>query len=87
MATVKLVKVNKVYEGGVHAVHDFSIDIKDKEFIANCFIFQIGENYRSAFKSSGPILVSRLKTNSKLTGDVYSWANKVGEIRKADVVS
>ncbi len=33
MATVKLVKVNKVYEGGVHAVHDFSIDIKDKEFI------------------------------------------------------
>ena len=61
--------------------------LKDKEFIANCFIFQIGENYRSAFKSSGPILVSRLKTNSKLTGDVYSWANKVGEIRKADVVS
>lgn len=56
--------------------------LKDKEFIANCFIFQIGENYRSAFKSSGPILVSRLKTNSKLTGDVYSWANKVGEIRK-----
>lgn len=33
MATVKLVKVNKVYDGGVHAVHDFSIDIKDKEFI------------------------------------------------------
>ena len=34
MASVKLVNVNKVYEGGVHAVHDFSIDIKDKEFIA-----------------------------------------------------
>ena len=33
MATVKLVNVNKVYDGGVHAVHDFSIDIKDKEFI------------------------------------------------------
>ncbi len=33
MATVQLVKVNKVYDGGVHAVHDFSIDIKDKEFI------------------------------------------------------
>lgn len=33
MATVKLVNVNKVYDGGVHAVHNFSIDIKDKEFI------------------------------------------------------
>ncbi len=33
MATVQLNKVNKVYEGGVHAVHDFCIDIKDKEFI------------------------------------------------------
>ena len=34
MASVKLVNVNKVYDGGVHAVHDFSIDIQDKEFIA-----------------------------------------------------
>lgn len=33
MATVKLVNVNKVYDGGVHAVHDFSIDIADGEFI------------------------------------------------------
>ena len=33
MASVKLINVNKVYEGGVHAVHDFSIDIKDREFI------------------------------------------------------
>lgn len=34
MATVKLENVNKVYDGGVHAVHDFSIDIADREFIA-----------------------------------------------------
>ena len=33
MATVKLVNVNKVYDGGVHAVHDFNIDIADREFI------------------------------------------------------
>ena len=33
MASVKLVNVNKVYDGGVHAVHDFSIDIQDGEFI------------------------------------------------------
>ena len=34
MASVKLKNINKVYEGRVHAVHDFSIDIEDKEFIA-----------------------------------------------------
>ena len=33
MASVKLVNVNKVYDGGVHAVHDFNIDIADREFI------------------------------------------------------
>ena len=56
--------------------------LKDKTFIANCFISQIGKSYRSAFESSGAVLVSRLKTNAKLTADVYSWGNKVGEIRK-----
>ena len=34
MASVRLENVNKVYDGGVHAVHDFSIDIADREFIA-----------------------------------------------------
>ena len=33
MATVKLVNVNKVYDSGVHAVHDFNISIEDKEFM------------------------------------------------------
>lgn len=33
MASVQLINVNKVYDGGVHAVHDFSIDIKDRELI------------------------------------------------------
>lgn len=33
MATVKLYDINKVYDGGVHAVHDFNIEIKDNEFI------------------------------------------------------
>lgn len=56
--------------------------LKDKAFIASCFISQIGKSYRSAFESSGQVLASRLKTNTKLTADVYSWANKVGEIRK-----
>lgn len=34
MATIQLKHVNKIYDGGVHAVHDFNIDIADNEFIA-----------------------------------------------------
>ncbi len=33
MATLKLENIKKVYDGGVVAVHDFNIDIKDGEFI------------------------------------------------------
>lgn len=33
MASLKLEKINKVYDKQVHAVKDFSMDIKDKEFI------------------------------------------------------
>ena len=33
MASVKLTDVKKVYQGNVTAVHDFNLDIKDKEFI------------------------------------------------------
>ena len=33
MATVSLTNVNKVYDGNVHAVIDFNLKIKDKEFI------------------------------------------------------
>ena len=33
MATVKLVDVKKIYSGNVTAVHDFNLDIKDKEFV------------------------------------------------------
>ena len=56
--------------------------LKDKKFITDCFIAQIGNSYRAAFEASGTVLVSRLKTNAKLSSDVYSWYNKVGEIRK-----
>ena len=33
MATIKIENLNKIYENGFHAVHDFNLDIKDKEFI------------------------------------------------------
>ena len=56
--------------------------LKDKKYIMDCFIAQLGESYRAAFEASGTVLVSRLKTNTKLSSDVYSWANKIGEIRK-----
>lgn len=61
--------------------HSISV-LKDKKLIVDAFIAQIGESYRAAFQASGAVLISRLKTNGKLTSDVYSWANKVGEIRR-----
>ena len=33
MASVKLTKVKKIYDNKVVAVHDFDLDIKDKEFV------------------------------------------------------
>jgi len=33
MAEVRLINVKKIYEGNVTAVHNFNLDIKDKEFI------------------------------------------------------
>ena len=33
MATIKIENLNKIYDNGFHAVHDFNLDIKDKEFI------------------------------------------------------
>ena len=56
--------------------------LRDKQRILDCFIAQIGESYRTAFAASGTVIIYRLKTNQKLTSDVYSWANKVGEVRK-----
>lgn len=56
--------------------------LKDKKYIMDCFFAQLGNSYRPAFETSGMLLVSRLKTSMKLTSDVYSWTNKVGEIRK-----
>lgn len=55
--------------------------LKDKSKIMDCFFTQVGENYRVPFEASATILVSRLKTNQKLTSDVYSWAHKIGDIR------
>ncbi|HSL73604.1 MAG TPA: sn-glycerol-3-phosphate ABC transporter ATP-binding protein UgpC [Ilumatobacteraceae bacterium] len=33
MATVKLDKINKVYDNGFHAIHDLDLEIEDREFL------------------------------------------------------
>lgn len=56
--------------------------LKDTAYITNRFFAHIGENYRPAFSTDRKTLIDRLKTNSKLTSDVYSWESKIPEIRK-----
>jgi hypothetical protein len=55
--------------------------LKDAGYIADRFFVHIGENYRPAFNSDRKVLIDRLKTNSKLTSDVYTWESKIPEIR------
>lgn len=54
-----------------------NVKIMSDKFFAN-----IGESYRAAFETDSTVLLARLKTNRKLTADVYSWAGKISEIRK-----
>ena len=57
-------------------------ELKDTAYITNRFFAHIGDNYRPAFNTDRKILIERLKTNSKLTSDVYSWESKIPEIRE-----
>ena len=75
MATVRLVKVNKIYDGGVHAVHDFSIDIKDKEFIV--FVGPSG-----CGKSTTLIMIAGLEEIS--TGDLYIDGELINNVAPKD---
>lgn len=56
--------------------------LKDRKFIKDCFIAQLGESYRIPFDMFGDLLIDCLKADANLTANVYLWANKVGEIRK-----
>lgn len=62
--------------------HDLSV-LRDFGAIQEAFFAQIGDSYRDAFAKEGKTLRNRLKTSSNMTSDVYSWANKVGSIRKS----
>lgn len=55
--------------------------LKNVSYIADRFFAHIGENYRPAFNTDRSVLIDRLKTNSKLTSNVYTWESKIPEIR------
>ncbi|SHI41932.1 hypothetical protein [Parasporobacterium paucivorans] len=55
--------------------------LQDTTYISDRFFAYIGENYRAAFISDRKVLIDRLKTNAKLSSDVYSWETKIPEIR------
>ena len=56
--------------------------LSDAKMIADRFFANVGESYREAFRTDSTTLYARLKTNSKITSEVYSWAGKAPDIRK-----
>jgi len=55
--------------------------LKDSAYVADRFFAHVGENYRPAFNTDKKTIIERLKTNFKLTSDVYTWESKIPEIR------
>ena len=55
--------------------------LEDNDLITDRFFAHIGENYRPVFNMDRKILIDHLKTNLKITSDVYSWESKIPEIR------
>jgi len=56
--------------------------LKDATVLTDRFFAHIGDGYRAAFVTDRQTLIIKLKTNGKITSDVYSWENKLPEIRK-----
>ena len=57
-------------------------NLRDAAYIQDRFIAQVGENYRAIFLENKALLIDCLKKNPKLTANVYTWANKIGDIRE-----
>lgn len=76
-------KVNSdVLQNAVHVLDNDDLAVlKDSIHLSDCFIAYIGESYRDAFLANKSVLLDRMKTDAKISLDVYSWANKVPEIR------
>lgn len=75
MATLKFDKINKVYPSGVHAVFDFELEIKDKEFIV--FVGPSG-----CGKSTTLRMVAGLEEIS--SGELYIDENLVNDVAPKD---
>jgi hypothetical protein len=54
----------------------------DTKLITDRFFANIGESYREVFESDSETLYARLKTNSELKADVYSWHGKIVQMRE-----
>lgn len=73
MATLKFENIQKIYENGFHAVHDFNLDIKDKEFIV--FVGPSGCGKSTTLRMVAgleEISDGQLYINDKLVNDVES---------------
>lgn len=55
--------------------------LKDTVFITDRFFAHVGDNYSPAFNTDRTVLIERLKTNAKLSADVYTWESKIPEMR------
>ena len=75
MASVRLENVKKVYDGNVTAVHEFSLDIKDKEFIV-----LVGPS--GCGKSTTLRMIAGLEEIS--SGDMYIDDLKVNDVAPKD---
>ena len=75
MASVKLTDVKKVYDNNVTAVHDFNLDIKDKEFIV--FVGPSG-----CGKSTTLRMVAGLEEITK--GELYIDGNLMNDVAPKD---
>lgn len=86
--TVKAVQdkkmlTNDVLQSGVDTLKRDNLSVlKDIKHISDCFFAYIGENYRDAFNTDKQTLLGRLKTSAQISSDVYSWANKIPQIRR-----
>lgn len=73
---------NDVLQSGISVLkRDNLAVLKDSKHITDRFFAYIGENYRDAFLTDSTVLLGRIKTNVHISSDVYSWTNKVPEIR------
>ena len=56
--------------------------LNDATLWEKAFFEHVGEEYRSAFATDRGTLISRLKTNPRVSGEVYTWDGKIPAMRE-----